>query len=82
MMTLALSIILELHILTTLESSFTSYLYMFIVQATGAFVPRKPNLIFAGKIVSLPWSGAPGRYFIRVGKGLTHNIRLDCKVRT
>ncbi len=39
------------------------------------FVPGKPiqpSLIFVGNARGLPYSGAPERYFPRVGSGLTH----------
>jgi hypothetical protein len=38
------------------------------------FVPGKPvqpSVMFASKASSLPYSGAPERYFTRVGFGLT-----------
>ncbi len=34
-------------------------------------MPFKPSLIFVGKARSLPWRGAPERFFTRVGSCLT-----------
>jgi hypothetical protein len=41
--------------------------------------PFQPSLMYVGKPKSLLYSGAPGRYFTRVGCGLTRNhlIRLE-----
>jgi hypothetical protein len=39
----------------------------------------QPSLMFVGKARSLPNSGAPERYFIRVGSALPTNITISTK---